>query len=169
MTSDADPDSMPSVAAMHPPRSLSGFALAAEFLEDPVLASIFVVFRLACKDCGGGRFRLFSFSEADELLPPHSAECVACGRRAQIFDPRTDGYDGVLNGGCAYRSGNGNPVAGPGELTLKIGVGYNIDPVELAELGTQYDVHPSDLFDAINICAYAADGTDEFDLIYECA
>src|SRR5688572_27163522 len=90
-----------------PPNCLSGFSLSALPLEEGGL-NLAVDFALSCKRCAGSIFRIFGFPSGNLAMPfrpPHRLECVSCNHAVPLFDARTQGYDGVLNGGCAYESG----------------------------------------------------------------
>src|SRR5271163_3581437 len=110
----------PELAASDPPRSFSSFALAS--LTPEAQAGMdylpWVSFAVSCKACGGDDFRLGSrvdvvpepsphpqaMPDHKTLGPPHRLKCERCGATETIFDASTDGYDGILNGGCACPS-----------------------------------------------------------------
>ncbi|HEX4862034.1 MAG TPA: hypothetical protein VFV07_12415 [Rhizomicrobium sp.] len=140
-------------------------------------------FKLFCKGCGHTAFRISSFPKTAPnpspyfgiapgqvlLLPPHDLVCGGCGTRARLFDARSDGYDGVLNGGCTYESGEGEDALSGEEYVFVIGFGYSIEWSELAELAQEAGVDPADLFDSIVIGGTSPGGGQDFSLDYECA
>jgi hypothetical protein len=152
-------------------------------MADGIAASATVDFRLACKQCGGGTFRILSHpliapepSPYFEVAPgeviyrsPHRAECVRCGEVGSIFDGRSDGYDGVLNGGCSYETGAGDMVSRSAECAVTVSLTYNCDLAELREFAVEAGVHPADLFDWIAIVGQPTDGGVGFAVDYECA
>jgi hypothetical protein len=168
------------------PRALKGFALSALPIGSGGAADITVEFQLNCLGCGGSTFRIYSFPlvvpdpspyaglDPGETLfrPPHSAECVQCGTRASVFDARTDGYDGVLNGGGPYESGGDREASFPGEFTVVVWLTYNVDAEDLDDLyqtAREAGVEPADLFDWMGIQGTATDGSAPFSVDYECA
>ena len=88
-----------------------------------------------------------------------------------IFDAHTDGYDGVLNGGCAYESGSDGEEFSPGSYEVTVCVTYNIDASELDELASSAgaEVKATDLFDSLSITATSVSGGPHLEFHYECA
>jgi hypothetical protein len=86
-----------------------------------------------------------------------------------LFDVRTQGYDGVLNGGGAYESGTEGKAFIPGRFHVVVGFIYNIDLTELEQLASEARVSAPDLFDWISIVGTATDGSANVELGYECA
>lgn len=177
---------MAALAARSHPRALKDFALSLLPGQAGPAAEITADFQLSCPKCGGAIFELYSHPlvvpnpspyhlvNPGETLyrPPHSAECVRCGHHASIFDARTDGLDGVLNGGCAYESGLDGKARFPAELKLRVSLTYNVEPEdvhELHEMAAEAEVAPADLFDWIAIVGTTADGGAVFSVDYECA
>ena len=131
--------------------------------------------------CGGEKFNLTAFpvilgEDAHEIgmdpgevmhRPPHSALCTSCGTNINVFDARIHGYDGVLNEGCSYDSGEGAAAIIAHNAEVKLTPAYSIDDEELSELAEEAGVPKSELFDAITIIASGSDSTVE--LFYECA
>jgi hypothetical protein len=174
------------LAAGQPPKSFSSFALAAlPPKPQPGMALLpWVDFSVSCKACGCDDFRVGSFVEnvpdpssypnaapGEQILqPPHRLKCERCGAVGTIFDARTDGYDGILNGGCSYASGESGEQFSDLVCKVVVVATYNIDLTELQELATQAGsaVKATDLFDWINIIATAPDG-ERLELDYECA
>jgi hypothetical protein len=87
-----------------------------------------------------------------------------------IFDARTDGYDGILNGGGPYESEKGEHRFTDVICKVVLSPTYNIEVEELQELaaGAGPHVKATDLFDWINIIATLPDG-EPFEVDYECA
>lgn len=169
-------------AVSEPPRSLSAFTLTATPPSSGPSST--VDFAISCKSCGGQTFALSSFPrttpapspyvglEPGETLhrPPHRLKCARCDSPGMLFDARTDGYDGHLNGGCAYESGEDGEVFMADTFRTTVSVTYNIALAELEELATEADAATtSDLFDALAITATPTDGGDVLSLDYECA
>ena len=173
-------------AAGQPPKSFSAFALAAlPPKPQPGMALLpWVDFAVSCKSCGCDDLRVGSFVEnvpdpspyphaapGEQILrPPHRLKCERCGAVATIFDARTDGYDGVLNGGCTYASGESGEQFSDVVCKVVVAATYNIDLTELQELAAKAGpaVKATDLFDWINIIA-SAPGGEPLELDYECA
>lgn len=172
-------------AANDPPRSLSDFSVTPITPDDGAENLARVNFGLACKSCGYGAFELGSFpvvapdpspyygvAAGEALLrPPHRAKCVRCNSVGLIFDARTDGYDGVLNGGCAYESGSEGEEFFPGPYEVTVCVTYNIGASELDELASsaRAETKATDLFDSLSIIATSVVGGPNLELDYECA
>lgn len=174
------------LAAKEPPKSFSSFTLTP---ETPVAQKgmdylPWITFQVSCKACGGDDFQLGSYVEivpdpspnAHEtpgqklLRPPHRLKCEQCGATETIFDARTDGYDGILNGGGPYKSGEGGEQFSDVVCKMVVAATYNIDLDELEELAASAGegVKATDLFDWVNIIATDAGG-EELELDYECA
>jgi hypothetical protein len=98
-------------------------------------------------------------------------QCERCGAVGTIFDARTDGYDGILCGGCPHESGETGERFTDIVCKITVGATYNIDLEELQELaaGAGADVKATDLFDWINIIATPLEGGESLELDYECA
>jgi hypothetical protein len=86
-----------------------------------------------------------------------------------LFDVRTQGYDGVLNGGGAYESGTEGKAFIPGHFHVIVAFTYNTELEELRELAREARVPVSDLFDWISIVGMATDSAPNIELSYECA
>lgn len=86
-----------------------------------------------------------------------------------MFDARTQGYDGVLNGGCTYESGETGEEPREGEFAIRIEFIFNIETDELNKISAEESVNPADLFDALDIVATPVGEGAEFSLSYECA
>lgn len=170
------------LAAERPPSSLAAFSLSAEPPQGGEVSDN-VNFAIACRTCGGTHFRVFAFPliapdpspyyglEPGETFnrPPHRLACDGCGGAHTLFDIRTDGYDGVLNGGGATESGDSGEAQILGSSTVKVTLIYNIDLEELQEYAAEESRHPSDLFDVFLLHALPLDGGSPLDLVYECA
>jgi hypothetical protein len=171
-------------ALVDPPRSLSGFSLEALPAPDPGY-NPWAHFAVRCKACGDDAFHVGAYpttawdpsphadvAPGETLLrPPHRLRCADCGDVSTIFDARTDGYDGVLNGGCRYESGESGEVFSEGRYRVAADPTYNIELEELEQIATQVGggVKATDLFDWINIHAESLDGGEAIDFGYECA
>jgi hypothetical protein len=94
--------------------------------------------------------------------------CIQCGFVGRIFDARINGYDGVLNGGCTYESGDEDKAFVVGKFKVRISFGYS-DFDELKELAEEVGVHPPDLFGSVSISGVDVEGREEFYISYECA
>ena len=101
--------------------------------------------------------------------PPHSLNCISCGTKVPLFDPKTQGYDAVLNAYSSYESGSGDDTAYEGVFRIVVSLFYNVELSELRELASKAQVNPADLFDAINIICSPAGGGEKLELGYECA
>lgn len=170
-------------AAKRPPDCLKPFAVSAIPPSGERQPCNTVDFRLACETCGGTSFRIFGFLKTapdpspyaglapGETLfrPPHGLCCSSCGRRAELFDARKNGYDGVLNGGCAYESGEAEASPLPGTFSVVVSIAFNTTDAELSELAAEAGVHPSDLFDWITIAGTPTDAGSPVQIDYECA
>ena len=172
-------------AADDPPKSLAAFSVTPIKPDDGPTPLPWVSFNVGCKSCGHQEFEIASFpiiapdpspyygvASGDTLLrPPHRMKCSCCGSVGTIFDARTDGYDGILNGGCPYESG-----ADGEDFTLRpfkviVAVTYNIEISELEELASsaQAEIKATDLFDNLSITATCPSGGQPLEFIYECA
>ena len=143
-----------------------------------------MTFAVGCKSCGGDDFRLGSYVEVvpdpspypqkapgqKMLRPPHRLKCEGCGAVGTIFDARTDGYDGILNGGGPYPSGTGDERFTDVVCKIVVGATYNIELEELQDLAASAEppVKATDLFDWINIIATTDEG-GRMELDYQCA
>lgn len=170
------------LAAERPPSSFAAFALSAEVPEVSELSDS-VNFAVACRTCGGTHFRILAFPliapdpspyyglDPGETFnrPPHRLACDGCGVVQTIFDIRTDGYDGVLNGGGATESGDSGEAQILNSSTVTITLIYNIDLEELQEYAAEEGRHPSDLFDVFLLNGVPLDGGPPLHLVYECA
>ena len=168
--------------AKTPPSCLAGFRCVVRPSPEAGAAST-IDFALACARCSSDSFRLFGFPlEAPDpspyygvqpgqrfFRPPHRLDCTRCGYGALLFDVRTQGYDGVLNGGGPYESGTSDENAVPGEFRIVVGVTYNIALDELAELADEAGVGTADLFDWIKIVGISPHDGKEVRFSYECA
>lgn len=166
-------------AVKNPPSCISGFGFSA---LPPGRINLAVEFSLTCKGCSGSAFQILAFpllvtdpSPYYGLVPgdtfqrpPHRLRCTSCKTETPIFDGRTQGYDGVLNGGFAYESGESGEAAIPGEFTVIAMFFYNIEMAELLELAAEANVRPADLFDAFSIVATPLRGDTGLTLDYEC-
>jgi hypothetical protein len=167
-------------AIANPPSCIAGFRhkpLAAGTLDRAA------EFALACANCGGEAFQIlvypllvpepspyFGLNPGDTLnRPPHRLRCTSCATEASLFDARNQGYDGVLNGGCAYESGDKTESPIPGEFKVIASFLYNVELAELEELATEANVKPSDIFDAFAIVGTSVSGGPEVELNHECA
>lgn len=101
--------------------------------------------------------------------PPHDLACTACGARSGVFDAKSQGYDGALNGGCSYESGSGAAAFVTGAFTVVVTLTYNIALSELEEIGAEEEVEPADLFDGFQLQGLSSDGGQPFEIVYECA
>jgi hypothetical protein len=140
-------------------------------------------YAVACKNCGASEFRISCYPAtiAQRLLgrwlsipnaslrPPHRLRCTACGISGDLFNAREDGYDGVLNGGCAYESGSRGEVWLSRPSRISVYLTYNINLDERKQLAAEAGVLPSDLFDNVSIRCAPLNGGKAFELDYECA
>ena len=145
--------------------------------------TVAVDFELKCLRCAADTFQILAFPlvapdpspyfgiEAGQTLfrPPHRLRCMFCGTEGPLFDAITQGYDGVLNGGCAYESGNEGESSIPGDFRMIVSVFYNVELEELRELAREAGVNAPDLFDWIVIFGSQAGIGDDIELSYECA
>lgn len=165
-----------------PPSCLSEFGHTAIALE-PGDLDIAIDFRLRCQTCPSEIFEISSFPltapdpspyfevEPGQTLhrPPHTLKCISCGTERALFDIRTQGYDGVLNGGGAYESGSDGKAFIPGHFRIVVGFIYNTELDELSEFASGAKVAVSDLFDLISIRGIAVGSAQSIELSYECA
>ncbi len=174
-------DEVEALLSANPPANLDDFALSVASPPNSDYPPK-VCYELKCKKCGGDTFSITAYPlvapdpspyyqvASGETIqrPPHSALCAGCGNRAKIFDARKDGYDGILNGGCGYESGEDNEglIAGPFKLSVLLF--YNIELEELREFAAEKNVQPSSLFDFIEIKAMPGEGEPIF-FDYKCA
>lgn len=169
-------------AVRMPPSCLSAFNFEALPLEEGGW-DFEVTFSLTCKACASSTFVIFGFplvapdpspyymvqpGETNHR-PPHKLKCASCGAEGQLFDVRTQGYDGVLNGGCSYESGTDGEAAIPGEFRVVVQVLYQAELDELAEFAREANVNVSDLFDGLTIVGTSVGGGESIFLAYECA
>lgn len=164
------------------PRALSNFRSITIPLA-PGALDIVVDFKLSCLTCSAEIFQISAFPlvvpdpspyaqvRPGETLyrPPHTLKCVSCGAEHPLFDVRTQGYDGVLNGGGTYESGTDGKEFMPGRFHVVVAFTYNTELEELRELAEEARVRASDLFDWIAINGTATDGVPNIELSYECA
>jgi hypothetical protein len=171
------------LAAKEPPASLGALSIVPLSPDDKSGTSITVDFAVSCKQCRQAAFRISAFPKVvpdpspyaqiapGETFwrPPHSLKCVNCGAVGRAFDARTDGYDGILNGGCSYESGNEGEAFVPGVFKVTISATYNVELYELTEISETVKVRPPDLFDWFVIHGDPVDGGKPFEVGYECA
>jgi hypothetical protein len=163
------------LAAHGPPRSFAAFSLTPVTPPPGPRILPIVYFEVRCRSCGQDQFHVGSFP-ATELgadswpLPPHSLKCAACGAAGPVFDPRKDGYDGILCGGCPCEVGESGEAFTPGAFKMHVAATYNIPLDELRELAEEAGggVKPADLFDWINIIGEAVGEGENFEYDYEC-
>ena len=165
-----------------PPSCLAFFSCIPRPLEREGMADT-VDFALKCHTCAADTFQILAFPlvapdpspysgiEAGQTFfrPPHRLRCTTCGTEGPLFDVRTQGYDGVLNGGCTYESGDKDESSIPGDFRIVVSVFYNIEIEELKEIAREAGVNVSDLFDAIAIFGSKVGIGDDIELSYECA
>ena len=103
--------------------------------------------------------------------PPHRLRCAGCGSTDVIFDARTDGYDGRLNGGAAYESGETGEAFTQATYEVIAMPTYNISLEELTELAPMAGpaANPADLFDWFNLVGKPDGDAPPFEWSYECA
>lgn len=171
-----------SEAVKTPPSCLSGFNCTALPLGEGSL-DLAVDFALTCQSCCANAFVIFGFPmvapdpspyysiEPGQTFfqPPHRLKCTSCGAEAALFDVRTQGYDGVLNGGGSYESGTDGEAPIAGQFKVIVAVCYNAEFDELSELAEGANVSVSDLFDWITITGTPTSGGENIELSYECA
>ena len=165
-----------------PPSCLSGFGNTPIPLA-PGGLDIAIDFKLRCQNCPSDIFQSSAFPlvapdpspyfevQPGQTLyrPPHFLTCTSCGTERPLFDVRTQGYDGVLNGGGAYESGTEGKAFISRHFHVVVGFIYNIELGELRDLASEARVAVSDLFDGISIVGTATDGAENVELSYECA
>jgi len=172
-------------AAGDPPASLSAFALTAIAPDNGPEPLSSASFGIGCKSCGRDEFEVASFpvvapdpspyyglAPGDIFLrPPHRLRCSHCGNAGTIFDARTDGYDGILGGGCAYESGSEGEDFAAGPFKVIVSATYNVEGSELDELAASAGggAKATDLFDWLTIIATPVGGGSPLELSYECA
>jgi hypothetical protein len=166
-------------AARQPPTCLAGFSM---FLL-PAHHEVSVDYEVRCRTCSEGRFHIsgfpivapdpspyFAVAPGETVWrPPHSLMCAHCGAGGRVFDARTNGYDGVLNGGCSYESGNTGERDLEGVFKVTIALAYNTELPELLEAAQEAKVGMADLFDWFTISGEPVDGGRPIELDYECA
>jgi hypothetical protein len=170
-------------AAEQPPASLSQLALTALPPKNIGSRPAFAVdFAVSCKTCHHAVFLISGFPEIvsdpspyeippGETIwrPPHNLKCVNCGSVAKLFDARTDGYDGICNGGCSYESGTDGEAFVPGSFKVTVAPVYNNELSEMIESAAEFGVQTPDLFDSIVIQGDPVEGGEPFETYYECA
>lgn len=169
------------VAAHDPPKSFLAFSLTPVIPPEGPEVRPLVYFAIACKGCGHDAFHLGAFPSAapqdwsavDEpvLRPPHRLKCGRCGATSTIFNPLTDGYNGVLCGVSDLARGGPDEAFAPVPLKTYVAATYNIALWELEDLSAEAngDVKPTDLFDWINIIQSTPDKDFHLELDYSCA
>ncbi|HTT84914.1 MAG TPA: hypothetical protein VMF67_15670 [Rhizomicrobium sp.] len=172
------------LAAAQPPASLSQLALTAlpprNIGSRPAFA---VEFSVSCKTCNHAVFLISGFPKIAPdpspyyglppgktfWRPPHNLKCLNCGSVAKLFDARTDGYDGICNGGCSYESGTDGETFVPGSFKVTVTPVYNIELSEIIESAAAFGVQTPDLFDSFVIHGDPVGGGKRFETHYECA
>jgi hypothetical protein len=167
------------LAADAPPKAFSSFDLTPLRPADGPRMVPWIFFSVRCKSCGLGDFHVGGYpsnvpndAAGDKpLLPPHRLKCANCAATSAIFDPRTDGYDGILCGGTGHPCGENGETFTSGAFTVHAGATYNIDLAELQDLASQakVDVGAQDLFDWVNIVGDPVGKGEPFEYSYECA
>lgn len=171
------------LAVEHPPASLSQLALTVIESENGFDPDFGVEFAVSCKTCNHTVFMFSGFPIVAPdpspyygvrpgqtlWLPPHNLKCVNCESVAKAFDARTDGYDGIVNGGNAYESGTDGEAFVAGIFNITITVIYNNDLDEQIEPAQEAGVQPSDLFDSFVIRGTPVGDGKPFEEVYECA
>jgi hypothetical protein len=171
-------------AAADPPKSFLAFRLTEILQEAGGGCRHWVEFDVSCKACGHDTFHVGWFplvgpdpSPYYDVLPgeivrrpPHRLRCSACGVVGTIFDARTDGHDGLVGGGCAYKSGEAGEVFTEVAYQVAASPTYNAELSELEDMPLEVStVKPTDLFDCLTIVATPVGGGLPIELSYECA
>jgi hypothetical protein len=169
------------VAALSHPKCLRAFDL--EVVPPTADESITIDYQLRCRSCGGSTFWLGSFPLIAPdpspysglapgevfLRPPHRANCVNCGVIEQIFDPRVDGYDAILNDVSGYECGDEGETFAPSAFQVMVSLTFNAELSELREYATEAGVEVVDLFDWIAVQGDTGNPSVRFEEGYECA
>jgi hypothetical protein len=172
------------LAAEEPPRPFAAFGLTkVDPPPGPRIESI-VYLAVRCRSCGEDEFHVGSFATVAPdpspnpnvapgetlMCPPFRLRCASCGAENALFDPRTDGYDGVLCGGSAHLQGE-SEIFTDGTFKIHVAPTFGIGMPELQELAARAGggVKPTDLFDWINIIGTPAGDDKFFEYDYECA
>jgi hypothetical protein len=132
------------------PTSFNDFGTALELNEsNPPAMQI----RIACADCGQGRFELIELLSGEYGAVGIEATCTQCGRTGSVFRASRDGYDGRLGhlhflepvtARQNLKDESGHEI---GETSVACGVSYSIDSGELSALAADEASGPEDLFD----------------------
>ncbi len=178
MTQDSLKDTILSTGA---PALFDSFAAKLESVDrdEPLI----LTYSLTCEACGSERFAVsahpvivpdpspyHALTPGDTLQrPPHRARCAECGHIAALFDPRRQGYDGVLGHGSGYECGDEGEAFLDGPYRLAVSLTYNAEAEELVEIAEEADVKPADLFDWIAIAGKPIEDAEPIDWDYECA
>lgn len=139
-----------------------------------------VQFQLACS-CGARGFIIQGFPMASPAYPdqeifaaPISLQCETCGKREQLFDPKSHGYDGEIDSSAGI-SGTGEPNAFPcrncGNSAFEVAVSleYSVEDEEMEDW-EELAERPQDFFTWFSLygkclgCRNSSEITD-----YECA
>ncbi|MGR4866967.1 hypothetical protein [Caulobacter sp. LARHSG274] len=166
-------------AARQPPTCLAGFSTSLL----PPHHEVSVDYEVRCKTCGDEHFHIsgfpivapdpspyFAIAPGETIWrPAHSLRCAHCGAGGRVFDARTSGYDGVLNGGCSYESGETDEQDVEGLFKITIALAYNVELSELLEAAQEAEVGIADLFDSFTISGEPVNGGRSIELDYECA
>jgi hypothetical protein len=169
------------LAAREPARSISAFTLQYQPPPPGPRYLEIAYFLVGCRSCGHDEFHLgayptsppTSWAAPDKpiLLPPHRLRCARCGSTNMLFDPKTDGYNGVICNLSAVAPGGPEEMFSPTPLKTHVTSSYNIDLPELQQLAAEAGngVKATDLFDWINIIQSAPEQDYYLELDYECA
>jgi hypothetical protein len=171
----------PALALTEPPRSFSAFALTPMVPPPGAERLQWAHFAISCKACGHNAFHLGAHPvvppaaggslEYTNLRPPHRLRCGRCEATEMLFDPKTDGYSGVLTGSSDAAGGDPVEIFTPTAMPTFVVATYNIQLQELKELAALAgdEVKPTDLFDWINIIQAAPPGDEYYlELDYSC-
>lgn len=173
-------------AIQKPPACLKAFKVTPLDHQPEDRPSEWAGFALQCGQCGERHFQVLGFPlrapdpspyygiKPGEVFfrPPHRLRCVSCGHTADLFDPRKDGYDGVLGHGSSYETGEEDEspaTSANARFLISVTFGYSIELDELLEIAEENGISPSDLFDSLGIQGASVDGGPDLSLDYECA
>ena len=184
-TTEASQDAdMTMIADLGDPSILSKFTWTMLDTQEQQHDRIWVTYLLTCSECTGGD--MFSVSFYPKVAPdpppyagvapgdtvkfaPFGSRCVQCGSSRIIFDPRTDGYDGVLKAGCGDVGAETDPTDETAAATLYVALGYRVPVGDLRSLASEQKVAPADLFAAIFVRGVAPSGSAIFEEQYDCS
>lgn len=158
------------LAVKHPPRIISQHQLLKVDVEEPDTINLTV----ACK-CGEDDLHIVGIPDKElNLLCPISTVCPVCKVVHQIFDVKSDGYDGEYGHGCSYPEFEGTrerlqcTQCRSNQFKLTLSLSYQFeDLTDFEEIALELIPNYFDTFEIVLCCTEC--GRNSYVGEYECA